>query len=320
MSTAALASSNSSRNVLYIVYDDLRPDLSAYDVSYMHTPNLEKLAKTGTLFERAYCQEAVCSPSRMSFTTGRRPNSTKTWNFIDHFRNAECPISNRLLAQGRPMAGGGLDVGGAAQCCTACTAAEGCAGFSYIVNAGCVDAGCKGNCTLLSSIDSWAACEPDPNPTESQRACSSGTRGAFPQWTPLPAHFKNSGYLTLGVGKYYHPGGFSIGADGGAGSDAAHPGGTGSPPLADKGPSWTAAGPNGTLQFPDQRPLIAKWGKLHEGEYGPFGNFGYLNPDDEVCFQDGSASGDCAPPPLPLRPLWLPGHASAVAPHLAWPV
>jgi len=52
------------RNVLYIVYDDLRPDLSAYDVPFMHTPNIQKLADTGLLFERAYCQEAVCSPSR----------------------------------------------------------------------------------------------------------------------------------------------------------------------------------------------------------------------------------------------------------------
>lgn len=293
----------SSRNLLYIVYDDLRPDLSAYDVSYMHTPNLERLAKTGTLFERAYCQEAVCSPSRMSFTTGRRPNSTKTWNFIDHFRNADCPVSNRLLAQGPAMAGGGQHVGGAAQCCTACTATEGCAGFSFFSTQEHV-----GNCTLLSAIDSWAACPVDPNPTESQHACSSGTRGVFPQWTPLPAHFKNSGYLTLGVGKYYHPGGYSIGADGGAGSDAAHPGGMGSPPLADRGPSWTAAGPNGTLQFPDQRPIIAKWGRLHQGEFGPFGNFEYLNPDDEAC-NGQSESGDCAQRPrLAARPSSAPLH------------
>lgn len=65
------------RNVLYIVYDDLRPDLSAYDVPFMKTPNIQKLADTGVTFTRAYVQEAVCSPSRNSFTTGRRPNSTK---------------------------------------------------------------------------------------------------------------------------------------------------------------------------------------------------------------------------------------------------
>ena len=77
----ATAATPSSRNVLYIVFDDLRPDLSAYDVPFMQgkTPSIQQLADTGTLFERAYCQQAVCSPSRNSFATGRRPNSTKVW-------------------------------------------------------------------------------------------------------------------------------------------------------------------------------------------------------------------------------------------------
>ena len=72
-STATAPPPTSKRNVLYLVYDDLRPDLSPYDVEFMKgkTPNLQKLADTGTLFERAYCQQAVCSPSRNSFTTGR---------------------------------------------------------------------------------------------------------------------------------------------------------------------------------------------------------------------------------------------------------
>ena len=124
-----------TRNILYIVYDDLRPDLSAYDVPFMHSarpptrslkprraprsprglaalrahsrrrrsagPNIQRLADTGLVFERAYCQEAVCSPSRNSFATGRRPNSTKVWNFINHFRNAECPSKN-LMRAGKP--------------------------------------------------------------------------------------------------------------------------------------------------------------------------------------------------------------------------
>ena len=65
---------STTRNLLYIVFDDLRPDLSAYDVEFMDTPNIQKLADTGLTFTRAYCQEAVCSPSRNSFSTGRRPN------------------------------------------------------------------------------------------------------------------------------------------------------------------------------------------------------------------------------------------------------
>ena len=43
----------------------------------------------------------MCSPSRNSFATGRRPNSTKVWNFINHFRNAECPSKN-LMRAGKP--------------------------------------------------------------------------------------------------------------------------------------------------------------------------------------------------------------------------
>ena len=91
---------NSGRNVLYILYDDLRPESSAYGQSHMQTPAMQRLADTGTTFERAYCQEAVCSPSRNSFTTGRRPNSTKVWNFI----NVCYPLPKRMLSSTRPLA------------------------------------------------------------------------------------------------------------------------------------------------------------------------------------------------------------------------
>jgi hypothetical protein len=260
----------SARNVLYIVFDDLRPDISAYDVPFMDTPHMQKLADTSTLFERAYCQIAVCSPSRNSFATGRYPNSTRVWNFIDHFRNAECPIRNTQKIIGTPMDTRGLDDGGGyAQCCTSCSSTPGCAGFTYH----------RPNCTLFSAIASYEDC-PTGQPLESQQTCVSGTRGAFPQWTPLPAHFKNHGYLVLGSGKYYHPGGHSRGVPG----DALHPGGAGTPPLADRDASWTAAGPNGTVQFPDQRIYAAKWGKFHSGAVGaPYGNFQFLNPDDMAC-------------------------------------
>jgi len=72
-----------------------------------------------------------------------------------------------------------------------------------------------------------------------------------------------------------------------------HPAGPGSPPLADRDVSWSPAGPNGTIQFPDQRVYQAKWGKYHNGEFGPYGNFEYLNPDDEAC------SGDYCTVPWP---------------------
>ena len=73
-------------NVLYIVVDDLRPDLEPYGQGYVHTPNIAALANKSLIFDRAYCQFAICAPSRNSFMTGRRPDATECWNFIDHFR------------------------------------------------------------------------------------------------------------------------------------------------------------------------------------------------------------------------------------------
>ena len=88
-----------TKNVLFIVVDDLRPDLSAYGQEYVHTPNIDKLAKESLVFERAYCQQAVCGPSRNSFMTGRRPDTTKAWNFIDHFRELNVGLNWSSLPQ-----------------------------------------------------------------------------------------------------------------------------------------------------------------------------------------------------------------------------
>ncbi|MCF3649785.1 sulfatase [Synoicihabitans lomoniglobus] len=60
-------------NVLFLVVDDLRPAIGAYGDARAVTPNLDRLAARGLLFERAYCQQALCAPSRASVITGRRP-------------------------------------------------------------------------------------------------------------------------------------------------------------------------------------------------------------------------------------------------------
>ena len=80
------ASQSRKKNVLYIVVDDLRPDLEPYGQGYVHTPNIAALANKSLIFDRAYCQFAFCAPSRNSFMTGRRPDATECWNFIDNFR------------------------------------------------------------------------------------------------------------------------------------------------------------------------------------------------------------------------------------------
>ena len=75
-------------NVLFIAVDDLRPEAHASGSDLIKTPNLDRIAARGTSFERAYCQQAVCSPSRSSLMTGRRPDATRVWDLETHFRTA----------------------------------------------------------------------------------------------------------------------------------------------------------------------------------------------------------------------------------------
>jgi len=76
-----------AKNVLFIISDDLRPEMmEAYGQKHMITPHFDELAKRSTVFNRAYCQQAICGPTRNSFLSGRRPQRTQSWNFIDHFR------------------------------------------------------------------------------------------------------------------------------------------------------------------------------------------------------------------------------------------
>lgn len=79
-------------NVLFIAVDDLRPDLGCYGVKHAKTPNIDRLAARGVVFDRAYCAQAVCSPSRTAMLTGLRPDSSKVWDLETHFREAlpEC--------------------------------------------------------------------------------------------------------------------------------------------------------------------------------------------------------------------------------------
>ena len=88
------------RNVLFIMCDQLRADyMSCYGHPVLQTPNIDRLAGSGTRFDRAYAQSAVCVPSRMSFYTGRYVTSHgTTWNHVpfpvsqitlgDHLRKA----------------------------------------------------------------------------------------------------------------------------------------------------------------------------------------------------------------------------------------
>jgi hypothetical protein len=122
------------KGVLFIVVDDMRPDLGSYNAQIAHTPNMDRLAATGMLFSRAYVstcspppplassaapavaapltapaddaadavppctqvQYALCGPSRNSFMSGRRPDTTRVWSFTDQLSAQPLLVASTL--------------------------------------------------------------------------------------------------------------------------------------------------------------------------------------------------------------------------------
>ena len=73
-------------NALFIIVDDLRPWLGCYGHPEIHTPNIDRVAERGMLFNRAYCQLPLCNPSRASMLTGLRPATTGIFSNSGDFR------------------------------------------------------------------------------------------------------------------------------------------------------------------------------------------------------------------------------------------
>uniref|UniRef100_A0A5F5PPQ5 Iduronate 2-sulfatase n=1 Tax=Equus caballus TaxID=9796 RepID=A0A5F5PPQ5_HORSE len=73
-------------NVLLIIVDDLRPSLGCYGDQLIRSPNIDQLASHSLLFQNAFAQQAVCAPSRVSFLTGRRPDTTRLYDFNSYWR------------------------------------------------------------------------------------------------------------------------------------------------------------------------------------------------------------------------------------------
>lgn len=86
--TVTLATAEAPKpNVLMICVDDLRPLAGCYGHPVIQTPNIDRLARRGTVFLRAYCHRAVCNPSRQSLLTGLRPDSIRVYDLGARFRD-----------------------------------------------------------------------------------------------------------------------------------------------------------------------------------------------------------------------------------------
>lgn len=86
--TKEAAAQGGRPNVLLICVDDLKPIAGCYGDQIAHTPNIDRLAQQGVLFEAAYCNQAVCSPSRNALMTGLRPQTLGIYDLPTHFRLA----------------------------------------------------------------------------------------------------------------------------------------------------------------------------------------------------------------------------------------
>lgn len=82
----AASAKDARPNVLLILVDDLKPAIGAYGDPHAHTPNLDNLSKRGMRFELAYCNQAVCAPSRYTLMLGSHSTSSGLYGLGSHLR------------------------------------------------------------------------------------------------------------------------------------------------------------------------------------------------------------------------------------------
>jgi iduronate 2-sulfatase len=103
ISAQQLFAQQAKPNILFIAIDDLKPILGCYGDKIIKTPNIDRLAKMGTVFMNNYCQQAVCGPTRASLMTGKRPDHTKVWDLKTKMRDVTpdlLSLPQYLISQG----------------------------------------------------------------------------------------------------------------------------------------------------------------------------------------------------------------------------
>jgi arylsulfatase A-like enzyme len=103
ITTPIIAQQKTKPNILFIAIDDLKPILGCYGDKLVKTPNIDRLAKMGTIFQSNYCQQAVCGPTRASVMTGKRPDYTQVWDLKTKMRDINPDIVSLpqyLITQG----------------------------------------------------------------------------------------------------------------------------------------------------------------------------------------------------------------------------
>ena len=88
------------KNLLFLIADDLRPELNIYGRKHAITPNFDRLASNGVVFDRVYNQVPVCFPSRHSILTGLRPDTTGITTWTDAQMPYIDSLSSILVRQG----------------------------------------------------------------------------------------------------------------------------------------------------------------------------------------------------------------------------
>ena len=181
------------------------------------------MASSGTVFDNAYCNVAVCSPSRMSFLSGRRPTTTNIYNFVNHIRQATCEgakSGTRWIGAEAQYKNVTVEKvqGAAGECCSQCTRDPACAAWTYVgatvsdgdneeVDGSKIDhlhsqGRVPDYCALYG--DGYAGSNRTHDRLDAPKGVVSGLSGRFLSLTALPQHFKQQGYLALQSGKIWH--------------------------------------------------------------------------------------------------------------------